>query len=398
MNENKPNGQAVHLQEILNLVKSVGTTSYRSAEAAFTTFFHSGKTENPSLFADILDEIHALNEKIIDMTWLNEHLRILHDFGRTCSQTLNEKVLMEKAFELVSQVMPTDSFFIALWDEGSHVIQMSFMVENGEILPPVDIPFEDGSFTAKVIKSKETIHGKTAKELDEFNYIIGADEPDTCIFVPLLVDDQVKGVISAQSNREFAFRKEHEDLLQIIGNQVISSIVTARLYTANYEMSLTDEMTGLGNYRAFHSDLEKLVQAGKSSVSLLMIDSDGLKSINDRFGHHAGDLYLKTIADGMKSLCGRYVKAYRYAGDEFMLILDGAGLDELDSYFIKLRQYLDTKPLYFQNIKLHASFSGGAAVYPLHADSSEALKRTADLALYKAKRMGKNQYYIFSQL
>ncbi|MBM7691064.1 diguanylate cyclase (GGDEF)-like protein [Peribacillus deserti] len=384
-------------KEFLSLVRSVGSTDYRRQESAFK-ILHEGQkdTDISSLLSAILNELSNINEKIIDMTWLNEHLRILHDFGRTCSQTLNEKVLMEKAYHLVSRVMPTDSFFIALYEEGNQKIQIPFMMDDGEFLNSVEIPFDDNSFTVKVIKSKETIHGKTAQELDEFNYIIGKGEGNTCIYVPLVIDDQVKGVISAQSNREFAYRKEHEDLLQIIGNQVISSIITARLYTMNYEMSLTDEMTGLGNYRAFHSDLEATIQNSDAPVSLLMIDSDGLKNINDQYGHHAGDLYLKAIANGMKSLCGSKARAYRYAGDEFMFIIPNAETIELSTLFKDLCSYLNQNPIYIRETAIIVSISGGGAIYPLHAHSSETLKKNADIALYKAKRTGKNQFVLYS--
>ncbi|WP_180955197.1 sensor domain-containing diguanylate cyclase [Peribacillus deserti] len=396
MASNDINQYTTQLVELLSLIQSVGSTSYRSKETQLQSIHTDvNDTEISSLMSSILVELGKINERMIDMTWLNEHLRILHDFGRTCSQTLNEKVLMEKAYQLVSQVMPTDAFFIALYEEGNQKIQIPFMMDDGEFLHSIEIPFDDNSFTVKVIKSRETIHAKTAKELNEFNYIIGTGEGNTCIYVPLLIDDEVKGVISAQSNREFAYRKEHEDLLQIIGNQVISSINTARLYTRNYEMSLTDEMTGLGNYRAFHSDLEKIIKEHADSVSLLMIDSDGLKCINDRYGHHAGDLYLKIIARGMESISCTRAKAYRYAGDEFMFIIENSSISELRLVFEELRFFLNQNPIQINGTSITVSISGGGAIYPLHATSSETLKKNADIALYRAKKAGKNHFVLF---
>ncbi|WP_409288374.1 diguanylate cyclase [Peribacillus sp. SCS-37] len=397
MNDNKTQPLGGLLSETLNLIRAVGTPAFGLAEKQYMDFQHGFTADDPGhLLACIHSELKNINERILDMTWLNEHLRILNDFGRTCSETLDEKVLMEEAYNLVSQVMPTDAFFIALYDKENQKIQIPFMMDDGEFILGTEIPFDDNSFTAKVITSKETIHGKTAKELDEFNYIIGTGEGNTCIFVPLLIDDQVKGVISAQSNHEFAYRREHEDLLKIIGNQVISSIVTARLYSENYELSQTDEMTSLGNYRAFHSDLEKMMTSSNAPVALLMIDSDGLKGVNDHFGHQAGDLYLKRLANGMKRLSSANRKAYRYAGDEFMFIIRDALHVDLESIFLELKSFLNNNPLNFQGSTVKVSISGGGAFYPEKADSAEALKKCADLALYEAKRNGKNQFILYS--
>lgn len=114
----------------------------------------------------------------------------------------------------------------------------------------------------------------------------------------------MKGVISAQSYREFAYKKEHEELLKIIGSQVASAVETARLYDRMYQMSFRDDLTGILNYRAFHRDLEKLLEEGQSSVALIMLDSDHLKAVNDQYGHHVGDELIRCIAEALKVNAG----------------------------------------------------------------------------------------------
>ncbi|PLT30816.1 sensor domain-containing diguanylate cyclase [Peribacillus deserti] len=380
------------LGNIVSALKSIGSNSFSNLQILENDLMDA---EQRKFLLTIRDELKKLDERLKDMTWLNSHLRILQDFGQTCTQTLNEQILMEKAYELVSRVMPTDAFFIALHDEDSPDIHFPFMADEGEIVEPDTISLDSSSFTAKVIKSKETIHAKTAEELDEFNVTFGTgNQGKTCIFVPIIIDDKVKGVISAQSNQEFAYRREHEELLQMIGNQVMSSIITAQLYSKNYKMSLTDEMTSLGNYRAFHSDLEDLIQEN-NPLALIMIDSDGLKGINDTYGHHAGDLYIKALADGMKSIHVPNAKAYRYSGDEFMFILKNPSMENVKNIFKELRACLAGRPININGINIYVSFSGGAAIYPAHAQSAEELKRTADHALYMSKRMGKNQDKIY---
>ncbi|WP_051348532.1 sensor domain-containing diguanylate cyclase [Peribacillus kribbensis] len=387
MNSSKYNNQ---LENILQTIKSLGTSQFIRINLN-----ESDSTDFPTL-SSIYETLYELDESLRDLTWLNSHLRIVHDFGRTCAQTLDEKVLMEKAYDLVSRVMPTDAFFIALKDDSRNVIDFPFMVDEGEIVEPDTLPMDKDSFTIKVINSKSTLHAKTAEELDQFNVQFGTgNQGKTCIFVPIIIDDKVRGVISAQSNQEFAYRKEHEELLQMIGNQVISSIITAQLYSRNYKMSLTDEMTGLGNYRAFHSDLETFI-ANNEPLALLMIDTDGLKGINDTYGHHAGDLYIKTLAEGIDQIRPPHSTGYRYSGDEFMIILKQPTTQSIVELFNNLRRYMSDHPFEINNSKITVAFSGGTSLFPCQTLDAEELKKFADLSLYEAKRNGRNQEMIVS--
>ncbi|NYV63925.1 sensor domain-containing diguanylate cyclase [Bacillus sp. Gen3] len=339
----------------------------------------------------IFNQLQTIHKQIENMHWMNKNYKILHEFAQICSKTLDVTVLLKKAYEMVSQVMPTDSFYIALYNEGETNIQFTFVVDGGEIAPSFQTEYGE-NFTSKVIRTREIIHLKGSNQSLEFETRYGEVEKDTnsCLFVPLIIDDHVKGVISAQSYADFAYRKEHEELLQIIGTQVINSIETANLYEKIYTISQTDELTGLKNHRAFHNDLSNLINEGTRELTLVMLDSDNLKQVNDQYGHDIGDLYLKSLANGIKSISGEGIEGYRYAGDEFMVIIQSNDRDDLEGMFDSLKEYLSLHPIYIGQVKITVSISSGVATYPLHGLTVDSLKKSADQALYTAKQSGKN--------
>ncbi|RAT96915.1 GGDEF domain-containing protein [Brevibacillus sp. Leaf182] len=345
------------------------------------------------LHAELLKQIVELRNKVTEMMWISEHMKILHDLSHIFAKTFEESKILWKAFELVSRVMRADAFFIAFYDEGDSEIKIPISIDNGVNYGPLTIPYGQ-AMVSKVIDTRETIHIKTMKNEPSEPEMIrwGSPEIDTntCIFVPLMLGNQIKGVISAQSYREFAYKKEHEELLKIIGFQVASAIETARLYERMYQMSFQDELTGIANYRAFHRDLEKLLSEEDASVSLIMLDSDSLKAVNDHYGHHAGDALIKQIAEAMKEVAGPEDTAYRYAGDEFMLLCPGSSKEMAEEKAHAIREYLRLRPLAQDDCCILIAVSVGIARYPQDANTADGLKRAADEALYRSKRKGKN--------
>ncbi|MED3499066.1 GGDEF domain-containing protein [Brevibacillus agri] len=350
-------------------------------------------TEDGMRHKELLKKISELRDKVSEMMWMSEHMKILHDLSHIFAKTFEEDKILWKAFELASRVMRADAFFIAFFDEGDSEIRIPISIDNGINYGPITVPYGQ-AMISKVIETRQTIHIRTMKDEPSEPEMIrwGSPEIDTntCIFVPLMLGNQIKGVISAQSYREFAYKKEHEELLKIIGFQVASAIETARLYERMYQMSFQDELTGLANYRAFHRDLEKLLGEESSPVALIMLDSDSLKLVNDHFGHHAGDELIRRIAEAMKAVAGRENTAYRYAGDEFMLLCPKATMKEAEEKVRAIRDFLRMHPLLQDNCCIPIAVSVGIARFPDDSDTADGLKRAADEALYRSKRRGKN--------
>ena len=350
----------------------------------------NNSNNNKEIVHSIVNELDGINNQLEKLKWLNKHYKILHDFSQECSKTLKEETLLKKAYELVSQVMPTDSFFIATHNEGDPDIKLILIVEDGEYFPEATLEFGE-NVTSKTIKTREIIHHSHATGEHVYVLLYTKNPNGSSLFIPVIIDDQVKGVISAQCNNDFAYLKEHEELLQLIGTQIFNSIETARLYEKIYLMSHTDELTGLKNRRAFHNDLSELIEQDTQPLMLIMIDSDNLKIVNDNHGHDMGDLYLKVIAQGINNISNENIIGYRYAGDEFMIVIKGEMCNKPDQIIQTLRQFYQNNPIQLSEIQIYITASLGIANYPTDGSTIDSLKKSVDQALYCAKQNGKNK-------
>jgi two-component system, cell cycle response regulator len=170
---------------------------------------------------------------------------------------------------------------------------------------------------------------------------------------------------------------------------------TDQAYTETIAQLLhNDDLTGLLLRRRFDAELAlMLTQAGTAGepLSLLAMDLDGVKAINDAHGHLFG---AYTIAETGK-LIGRMLPrggiACRFGGDEFIVALAGHTLEAARDVAEKIRVAVSEHAYNYQNVALHPSLSAGVAQFPKHAEDHEALFKAADAALYTAKRNGKNR-------
>ena len=157
-----------------------------------------------------------------------------------------------------------------------------------------------------------------------------------------------------------------------------------------------DFLTGLPNRSKFMEDLEAAIEA-KMPCTVMMIDIDDFKNINDTYGHTAGDDALKQLAARLKTMHSQILQAYRFAGDEFILIIrsEQSGLLEKTAY--DCRQ-LFTKEFKLAGVNRRICGSIGIASYPKDTTSLEQLIVCADDAMYQVKKSGKNNFAFYSDI
>lgn len=163
---------------------------------------------------------------------------------------------------------------------------------------------------------------------------------------------------------------------------------------ANY-----DQLTGLANRVNLNKELNKRVsinQDSKGEFYLIFIDLDDFKNVNDVFGHNRGDLLLQEIAVRLKEIIPEQAIAARQGGDEFIILVNQTDGFELYALMEQLILGLHKK-VQLGAINAQVSASIGVAKYPEDGDSSEQLLIAADLAMYEAKKLGKNCFYCFTE-
>jgi two-component system cell cycle response regulator len=164
-------------------------------------------------------------------------------------------------------------------------------------------------------------------------------------------------------------------------------------------MSQTDGLTGLDNRRHLNERIDEMFQHAQrltEPLSLVMCDLDKFKSVNDTYGHQAGDEVLKQLAQILKDEAREIDRVGRYGGEEFMLLLPGTVLDAAVTFAERVRKRIEAHTFTFDNgtLKRTASFGVSGLPHP-KVDQSDALVRTADDALYVAKETGRNRVIRF---
>ena len=164
------------------------------------------------------------------------------------------------------------------------------------------------------------------------------------------------------------------------------------------EQATRDSLTGLYNRRFFNETIERELARAKREnyqVSVMIMDIDLFKEINDSYGHIFGDEALRVLSALINSNIRSGDIAYRYGGDEFVIVMPGAGIEIAKGRAGTICQTFTASPLHDGERNVSATLSVGVALYPEHGGNGDELLRHADLALYRAKQAGRNRVCVW---
>ena len=188
-----------------------------------------------------------------------------------------------------------------------------------------------------------------------------------------------------------------EDLQRLMENQrVLESRFDNLSHLANFDM-----LTGLPNRRLFMDRLAPMMHKSRrpeDSFTLIFIDLDGFKAINDTWGHHVGDRVLQTTARRLTAMVRESDTVARLGGDEFVVIARSlVGDTDIHSFCNKAIQTL-SQPFKVENQTMQVGCSLGCAEFPRHGEDEVTLLNHADAAMYRAKAAGGNSYSIYTPM
>jgi len=210
--------------------------------------------------------------------------------------------------------------------------------------------------------------------------------------VPLIYNGSLVGLVLVHSDDGSRVWAENELLLlHTVADQLAVAVNQAHLFAQMQQQALTDGLTGCYNRRAFELQLERdlhLATRMRQPLSLIMLDIDNFKDINDRAGHKTGDVALQLLADTLRSELRAVDTAVRFGGDEFVVILPQANIEGTLIVAERLRSRIEETQVPGFG-PMTASF--GLATFPTHASSRDTLVVAADRALYGAKHSGRNR-------
>jgi diguanylate cyclase (GGDEF)-like protein len=218
------------------------------------------------------------------------------------------------------------------------------------------------------------------------------------IGIPLKMNETVVGVMNLSRNTVGGFTSAELRLLNLLADQAAVAISNASLHQQISRKAYSDTVTGLPNRRALDERLEKELQLARRTgqpFSIIMMDLDGFKSVNDTYGHTLGDQVLRVFFNYMAQGVRTTDFLARYGGDEATLIMNQTNLDSAilvgEKVIEKLQTFSFKAP---DGKKIALGISGGIAVYPTHGHTATELLRAADEALYRAKRRDRGRFLV----
>jgi diguanylate cyclase (GGDEF)-like protein/PAS domain S-box-containing protein len=358
---------------------------------------YKGKRSVLGTLMDITERKHAEE----DVSRYTRQLETLFNIGTTVSQTLNLEELLVSVLDKVLKVTGVEIAGIFLLDEKTRepVLRasrgMSSLFEHD-----IKILSASEGILKQVIETGKPLLVENMSLDPRFNHH-GTKKGRVQSFAALsiMAKEKILGVMGIGSYGHREFPDWEVRMLGTIANQIGMAIENAQLYEHALELAFTDGLTGLYNRRYIMDQIERefiRAQRSKAPLSLIMVDLDGLKKINDRFGHHVGDSFLKEVARIVKVNTRASDVAARWGGDEFMLLAPGTDSKGANKIAERIRAQVERYTIKLEGEEVGITISAGIVSYPTHASAVLELVKKADEAMYSAKRGGKNRSSVFS--
>ena len=324
---------------------------------------------------------------------------------RSIINAISTSVEVKGIIESTGTILPSlfdFSVFGVLWKEGP---MLSLFQE--ESCPP--------AFTQEVVKNMLkvfSILGEEPIEVERVNLQVEKGkwknrqkvmDPQASLkshlTLPLVIEGEVIGCISINSDQANTYNVPRLQFFSVLGYQMAASLRHIQRFSTVKKEAIYDTLTNLFNRRHFEEELSAETQKAfenESNLSMIMVDIDHFKRVNDTFGHDGGDKVLRKIASLLKNSVRKHDTVARYGGEEFVLLLPGAPLDPTNMVAERIRRLVENTPFDMGQTQIRITISLGISNFPMHRmKSKEELVKMADLALYEAKRGGRNRVCIF---
>jgi diguanylate cyclase (GGDEF)-like protein len=216
-------------------------------------------------------------------------------------------------------------------------------------------------------------------------------ESRAVLCLPISYGETLLGVLNIESRDENAFAPQDVLILNTLADLLATALHNSFVFRKLQQQSITDGLTGIKTRRFFwealSSEWKRASRSGRP-FSVVLVDLDKFKEVNDSLGHLEGDLVLARVGRLLEQKCRQSNVVARYGGDEFVILMPETGIEQAQVLAERLRLWLATDPMLEEH---HITGSFGVASFPLHGFSMEDLIRVADAGMYVAKHAGGNQ-------
>jgi diguanylate cyclase (GGDEF)-like protein len=206
--------------------------------------------------------------------------------------------------------------------------------------------------------------------------------------IPIAYGDSLLGVLNVESQNENAFTPQDKLIMQTLADLLATALHNSFVFQKLQQQSITDGLTGIKTRRFFFealsSELKRASRSGRP-ISVVLMDLDKFKGVNDTKGHLEGDLVLARVGRLLEQKCRQSNVVARYGGDEFIILMPETGVEQAQTLAERLRLWISQDPTLSEH---HITGSFGVGSFPVHGFSMEDIIRVADAGMYVSKHAG----------
>jgi diguanylate cyclase (GGDEF)-like protein/putative nucleotidyltransferase with HDIG domain len=325
-----------------------------------------------------------------DIALAHREIYALYEIAQAMGTSLGVADTMALITAKLSNLVPFSCAALFLYDEETETLRCRFATGvDAEVIQQVSVHSGEG-LTGWVARNRRAlVNARPSADLEATGLADVHTSLQSALVCPLVFNERFIGTLSVYHVDPAYYRDDHRRLLDRVSEQAGAVINNSMLFEQTQEDSLTDPLTGLPNTRFLFMHLTReLARAErlKAELSLMVMDLDNFKDINDSHGHHVGDRALCEVARVLRAAIRPYDICVRYAGDEFIVVLSGCGADEAEHKRQELQKNIDET--FFEarpGKRVPLGISVGAAVFPQDGESYESLLATADSRMYQDK-------------
>ena len=329
---------------------------------------------------------------------VKKQISIFNEIGKTLTSSLTINEVLEKIFFKVAEFFSPENWSLLLVDEEKGELYFKLVVGRAaENIKDIRLKIGEG-IAGWVAETGRPLFVPSVKEDPRFTEKIdrlSRFSTESIICIPLKIRGRVLGVIELVNNHAILEPNQYDmEILTTVAEYAAIALENARNYEHVQRLTITDDLTGLYNSRHLHNVMQAEIDRSKkdnSCFSVIFLDLDFFKNINDAYGHLVGSQLLgrvgRLISENISACCS----AARYGGDEFVIVLPQTAKKEAVDHCKSIRQQLNRKIFFSEkgfNIQITASF--GISTFPDDADTKDQILGIADERMYRVKDRQKN--------
>ncbi len=362
-----------------------------------------GKSEL-EIFEGFSQEVNLLLENARESSMRDRRgmtMETLSRLSATLSATLKVEDMIESLVDQIQVIIPYEQCAVFLVDRDRRRIvlksQRGFRFDRDR---EISFPLKKG-LVGFIITHGQPILFSDHRKLEVVPGYTGIGRMRAFMALPLSFHEELEGAMVFGSSKPGSFTSYQLDTLVTLSNQVAAQITNAVLHRQVEKLAVTDGLTGLYNHRHFQERLDyEMARAERSGqpLSLLLLDIDHFKKLNDTYGHPFGDEVLKGVSRQLAGVARSIDFVARYGGEEFAVILAGTDRKGCRRMAERVLKVVRTTVFSHGGTDLSVTVSVGSATSPEDGGTKEEIVRHSDKALYLAKKEGRDRHRSFKDV